>query len=161
MDFKIMDPEVVKRRMEEHAKSPQPFKAKVASGGDPHPALNGKRVTDVDNPIGIYFIWDGGRKSGIPDGDTYNSIFADWNGVLGLKSYDLDKIADGDLLTPGSGIVSADGSGGEYLFTYNQKYGISSPAVKTYCDFATAIVLRPPGILGAVPDGPFILDYGA
>lgn len=158
MDYKVMDPKVAKQLMKDQAK-PNDAAVRLAEGdGTPYPALDGKRVMNTGTGE-VFFIWNGGLRSWVPDPDTYNLIFANWDGILGMTDDNIGLIQRGDNLNYGSGIFT-DGSGPEYLVTLSHKYWIVDPNVKSYCDFANAAGV-PSAVLAAVPAGPFNIDYGA
>lgn len=98
MDYKVMDPEVVKQLLEKQATSADVAGLRATSAGTPYPALDGKRVVNTKTGE-VYFVWNGGLKSYVPNPDTYNLIFANWDGILGLTPAEIGLIQEGPALT--------------------------------------------------------------
>lgn len=164
MDFETLDPQEVKSSLK--AKFDDIETALPNLPGDlikvnwtPHPALDGKRVKDPNEPA-IYFVWNDGYKCHIPDPTTYNNLFRSWGGILKLDPEELAQIATGPPLTSGAILARAKDTAPVYLITNGKKHHIKNPNVMEYCWFRwDAVVVVPPIMLDAIPTGP-IVDAG-
>ena len=126
-----------------------------------HPEYNGKRIT-TDPKIDegrVYLVLDGVR-CWIPNPDTYNNLFRDWNGIEQvLDITDIDRgpdILDGAML-----VNQLHGPVGTPLYliadgTRTKRY-IANPATMDayYFDWGK-IVSVPAVVLEVIPQGPDI-----
>lgn len=166
IDYEFIDPQDARQLLENYSTTAHSLRD--SPGAVPHPGLNGMRVTlrpeerkdEQDNKI--FFVWDGGVKCWIPDGQTYNNLFANLDGVIALSRKELDSISKGPDLTVGAMTVQLQGDGlhdPQYVLTNNAKHWIASSSVLRYCNFRTGTEM-PRIIIDFIPSGSNI-DYGA
>lgn len=126
----------------------------VAPHGLPAPRVDlaGLRVKLPNDPA-IYLIDPNGYRRRIPDPDTYNNLFRDWNGVV--VDIDIDDLPVAAALTSGAVLVRASNAAPVYLLSDGMKRWITSPAVmdKYYFNWARIYVL-PPAVVDSAPRGP-------
>jgi hypothetical protein len=119
----------------------------------PRPDLNGIRMT-LPGPSTVWLI-DRGYKRGIPNPETYNNLFRDWNGIV--VSIDVNEIPSGPNITNGAILATRPGPGTVYLIDNGVKRGILNPAVMDKYHFAWNRIYRVPQIvLDSIPDGDII-----
>ncbi|MGW7363690.1 hypothetical protein ACWGI8_09730 [Streptomyces sp. NPDC054841] len=114
------------------------------------PDLNGLRIKDVSGPA-IYLILDGKRRH-IPNPETYNNLFRDWNGIQHVV--DAAAIDNGGPLSDGAFLGKAPNAPEVYLVSNGVKRWITSPAAMDKYHFAwNRIVSISPVALHAIPTG--------
>jgi hypothetical protein len=119
----------------------------------PRPDLNGLRVKSPTSPP-VYLILDGYRRW-IPDPDTYNNLFRDWNGII--VDINIGDISEGSQLAYGAVLARPAGAAPVYLVSNSIKRWITSPAAMDKYYFAwDRIVVVPHILLDSIPEGPSI-----
>ncbi len=118
------------------------------------PDLAGKRLQVPGQPA-IYLIDDNGTRRWIPDPDTYNNLFRDWNGII--EDIDTPEIDQGPQISQGAHLAQAPGQAAVYLIDNGQKRWVTSPAAmdKFYFDWHK-IQSVSAYILSIIPNGPNI-----
>ena len=124
--------------------------------------LNGRRFRSKDpkdDPRKVYLVVDGLRHL-IPDSDTYENLFRDWDGIEEIL--DLNDIDPGDDISHGAVLARPDSQQPVYLVadTENSRVEarhIASPATmdKYYFNW-DKVKPVPKVVLDAVPQGPDI-----
>lgn len=116
--------------------------------------LNGLRIQKPGTSA-IYLV-DEGMKRHIPDPETYDGLFRDWNGVV--QDLDIDDISTGDPLDHGATLVRGDGDPAVYLVDHGHKRHIGNPATmdRYHLEWDTVKVV-PPVVVAAIPTGAQIL----
>jgi hypothetical protein len=118
--------------------------------GSPRPDLNGLRVK-LPNADPIYLILDGYRRW-IPDPDTYNNLFRNWDGVI--VDIDINDIPEGPPLSHGAILARALNTAPVYLVSNGLKRWVTSPAAMDKYWFAWEKVLNvPASLLDPLPPG--------
>lgn len=97
----------------------------------PRPDLNGLRVQEPGHPE-IYLI-DEGRKRHIPDPETFDDLFRDWNGVQ--QDLHLDEIETGPTISHAAVLAQAKGAAEVWLVDAGIKRHVTSPAVMDKYNF--------------------------
>lgn len=105
----------------------------------PRPTYNGLRI--ADGLSGDIYLVMGGILRQIPNGETYNNLFIDWNGIKTLDFLE-DSFIIGSPLDDGAVLIGRS-TGELYLVTDNKKYHISSAAAMTRYYFNYAKVEFP------------------
>lgn len=123
-----------------------------AALGNPRPDLAGLRVKTPNQPQ-IYLIDPDGYRRWIPNPQTYNNLFRDWNGVV--IDININEISESAPLTDGAILARPQGAAPVYLVSNGIKRWITSPAVmdKYYFNWATVYQL-PHVSLDFIPTGP-------
>lgn len=117
----------------------------------PRPDLAGLRVKFPANPA-IYLIDPSGIRRWIPNPETYNNLFRDWNGVI--IDIDIGEITEGPSLTNGAFLARAINAAPVYLISNGEKRWITSPAVMERYHFDwNRIQLVSQILLDSVPNG--------
>ena len=119
----------------------------VQIGGDaliaePRPDLAGLRIT---RPVvgGVYLVGPEGFLHHVPNGDTYNNLFKNWDGIFET----IDQIAKGEPLTVGAILARGSGRDAVFLVSNNVKRWITSPAVMDKYYFTYKNIVQVPAIL--------------
>jgi hypothetical protein len=121
------------------------------AGAGPRPDLNGLRLKSPAAPA-IYLVLDGFRRW-IPDPDTYNNLFRDWNGVI--VDIDIDSVPEGSSLTSGAVLARPIGMAPVYLVSNSAKRWVTSPAAMDKYYFAWNRIIEVPHVLlDSIPEGP-------
>jgi hypothetical protein len=110
----------------------------------PRPDLAGLRVKLPNRPE-IYLIDPDGYRRWIPNPETYNNLFRDWNGVV--TDINIDQIALGSQLTYGAVLARAVNSAPVYIVSNGMKRWITSPAVMDKYHFNWSRVYVVPHVL--------------
>jgi hypothetical protein len=110
----------------------------------PRPDLAGLRVKLPNRPE-IYLIDPDGYRRWIPNPETYNNLFRDWNGVV--TDINIDQIALGSPLTDGAVLARAVNSAPVYIVSNGMKRWITSPAVMDKYSFNWSRVYTVPHVL--------------
>jgi hypothetical protein len=114
------------------------------------PDLNGIRVRSPADPK-IYLI-DRGVKRWIPNPETYNNLFANWDNVI--VSIEVNEITSGPDITNGAVLARPSGQAPIYLLDQNQKRHIQSPATMAKYSFNGGRVYQiPPAIMDSIYTG--------
>lgn len=116
----------------------------------PRPDLNGLRVRPPQGPA--VFLVDRGDRRWIPNPETYNNLFRDWNGTI--TDLDADQIPQAAQLDDGAILIRGAGQAPVYLTDQGRKRWVTSPAAmdKYYFDW-NKIVEVPPIVVNSIPDG--------
>jgi hypothetical protein len=85
--------------------------------------LNGRRVQNHGENE-IYLVEDGFKRH-IPDPQTYDSLFRDWNGIL--HDVNVHTIETGSPIPSGSQVAQAHGEDAVYFVDGYVKHHIASP----------------------------------
>lgn len=114
----------------------------------PRTDLNGLRLKSPDHPA-IYFI-DAGFKRLVPNPQTHNNLFLDWNGIA--SDIPLDEIPDGPFLSDGAVLVRPSNSEEVFLIDRGSKRLIAGPeALERYGFNPKKIVVVPAILTNALP----------
>ncbi len=90
----------------------------------PRPDLAGLRLTPLTGGP-IYLVNPEGLLQWIPNPNTYNNLFRDWNGVYRV---DTATMPIGTALSDGAILVKGNASAAVYLVSNSRKRWITSPA---------------------------------
>ncbi|MFE3644776.1 hypothetical protein ACFXOM_28010 [Streptomyces sp. NPDC059169] len=135
------------------AAAPAPAPADQSAIAQPprvRPDLNGLRIKDISGPA-IYLVLDGKRRH-VPNPETYNNLFRDWNGIQHVV--DAAAIDNGDPLSDGAFLGKAPNAPEVYLVSNGVKRWITSPAAMDKYHFAwNRIASISPVALHAIPTG--------
>ena len=93
---------------------------------------DGNRVTSHGTGAIYLAMW--GQLFPIPDGDTFNSVFNNWDNILN-SDYLVDNMPHGAPLASGSLIAVGSRSNAQYLVTFGQKLHIPDPATVSRFNF--------------------------
>ncbi len=94
---------------------------------------DGNRITSHSSGGAVYLaMW--GQLFAIPDGDTFNSMFNNWDGILN-SDYLVDNMPRGVPFASGSFIAIGARSAAQYLVTFGQKLHIPDPATVSKFNF--------------------------
>ena len=119
----------------------------------PRPDLNGLRVKSPTNAA-IYLIDQGVRRY-IPNPQTYNNLFRDWNGVI--IDISINDISEGSSISNDAILAKPSNAAPFYLIDGGQKRWITSPAAMDKYYFAWNRIYAVPHILlDSIPTGPSI-----
>lgn len=127
-------------------------KADVSAKIDINPNWFNGSCIKIKNEAPVYLVMNGVKKH-IPNPDTYNNLFKDWNqindgGNLGaIWSKIVDSIPTGEPITNGAILIKADNSDPIYLLTNKKKYWISNPKQFSDCNFKSDGVKKYPAIV--------------
>jgi len=123
-----------------------------SSSVGPRPDLAGLRVKTPNRPE-IYLIDPDGFRRRIPNPQTYNNLFRDWNGVV--VDIDITQIAESSPLTSGAILARADGTAPVFLISNGVKRWVTSPATmdKYYFNWNRVYVV-PGALVDFIPSGP-------
>ncbi|RAS22631.1 hypothetical protein [Paraburkholderia bryophila] len=100
----------------------------------------------------IYLVLNG-ELQWIPNPETYNNLFASWNGVV-VSDYLVDNVPRGPALTSGAVLAKGNGAPQEYLVSNGTKQWIPDPATfKKFAFNASKVVTVPQIIIDYVPSG--------
>ena len=117
----------------------------------PRPDLAGLRVKLPTQPQ-IYLIDPDGYRRWIPNPDTYNNLFRDWNGVV--TDIDINEIAEGSALTDGAVLVRGSNSAPVYLVSNSMRRWVTSPAAMDKYHFNwNRVYVVPPVLVDFIPQG--------
>ena len=121
--------------------------------GELRPDLNGFRVK-VPGLNGIYLIHEGRRRL-IPNPETYNNLFRDWEGIL--EGSWVKLILEGSPIANGAVLARGIGTSGVYLIDLYVKRGVASPETMERYHFNWDRVYPVPVILlDNIPSGTLI-----
>lgn len=116
----------------------------------PRPDLAGLRLTPLKGGP-VYLVNPEGFLQLIPNPQTYNNLFRDWNNIV---KADLIGIAMGNPLTDGAVLAKADNSDAVFIVTNGVKRWITSAASMDKYYFSwNAIVTAPHVLVDFVPTG--------
>jgi hypothetical protein len=90
-----------------------------------HPELSGKRLRAPGSDA-VYVIDQNGYRRGIPNAETYDSLFRDWESVE--ENDIVEEITSRPDLSKGAFLGREPGTSGVYLFTDKVRFGIASAA---------------------------------
>ena len=114
------------------------------------PELNGLRVKIPGQPA-VYLI-DNGVRRHIPNPDTYNRLFRDWNNIQEAYYYALVDV--GAPISTQAGLMRAYDQAAVYLVEPGSKRWITSPYVMDKYNFSWGnISLVPSYIINSLPTG--------
>ena len=117
----------------------------------PRPEYDGYRLADFNG--GVYLIWKGGYKSFIPNADTYNNLFRNWEGIHQAEVL-LNQIPATDTLSKGAMLIRGSNSTNVYLLTNGYKHFIVSVAVMDKYNFDwDKVQTLSQIIVDSIPDG--------
>ena len=123
-----------------------------------NPAFFNGSCLKIDGHDEVYFVMSG-VKHLVPSVDTYNSIFASWDKIIGYtgkagKVWEavVNSIPSGDKITEGAHIIKSKTSASQYLLTNNKKYHINSLDELKACNFKSCQTY-PQIIIDAIPEG--------
>lgn len=100
--------------------------------------FNGSCIKTKDNDA-VYLVMDG-KKKHVPNPDTYNNLFKNWNQINDGGKLEkiwnkiVDSIPTGEAITDGA-ILIKDESDPVYLLTNKKKYWITDPDQFNNCNF--------------------------
>jgi hypothetical protein len=114
------------------------------------PDLNGYRLR-IPGQAAIYLI-DRGKRRHIPNPETYNNLFRNWDGVV--PDVDLTEILEDAPLTNGAALIQGQGRAEVYLTDQGKKRHVTSPAVmdKYYFDWGK-VQHVPYTVVDSIPTG--------
>jgi hypothetical protein len=117
----------------------------------PRPDLSGARLKSPTAPE-VYLVDPSGYLRWVPNPDTYDNLFRDWNGIT--ISTGLDAIARGSDITSGAVLSKGSNSDQVYLISNGIRRWITSPAVmdKYYFNW-NKIVVVPQVVIDSIPQG--------
>lgn len=116
----------------------------------PRPDLNGYRV--VLPAGGAVYLIDEGYRRWIPDPETYNNLFRNWDGIV--RDINIVDIPEASPLSHGAVLAVPVGGGAVYLVSNGQKRWITSPAaMDKYWFNWDRIRETPQAILDGIPEG--------
>lgn len=112
---------------------------------------DGQRVTG-SAPGKVYLALHG-QLQWIPNGNTFNNLFKNWDGIV-VSDYLVDSMPEGVPLS--NGALLAKGEGDKvFLVTNEKKVHIPNPAVFEKFNFnADTIVVVPQLLIDYIPTGP-------
>jgi hypothetical protein len=90
----------------------------------PRPELNGRLIRLHDQSPPIYLV-DEGRKRHVPNPETFNNLFRDWNRLDEVP--DLNDIDDGTPISNGAILARAVNTAPVYFIDNGVKRHIASP----------------------------------
>lgn len=112
------------------------------------PDLNGYRVR-VPGQAAIYLI-DRGKRRHIPNPETYNNLFRNWDGIVG--DINVPEITEDAPLASGSALIQGQGRAEVYLLDQGKKRHILSPAVMDRYYFDWQKIHHVPGnVIDSIP----------
>jgi hypothetical protein len=115
------------------------------------PDLAGVRMKLPNDPA-IYLIDPDGYRRWIPDPETYNNMFRNWDGVI--VDIDVNDIAVASQLSHGALLIKASSSAPVYLLSNGIKRWITAPEVMDKYYFSwDRIYQMPPAVVDAIPRG--------
>jgi hypothetical protein len=116
----------------------------------PRPDLNGLRVKSPTEAK-IYLI-DGGCRRWIPNPETYNNLFRDWNGVV--IDIDINEIPEAAPISEGAILSKGSNSPAVFLVDRGIKRWVTSPAAmdKYYFNWGRVYVV-PQVLVDSIPTG--------
>lgn len=109
----------------------------------PRPDLSGLRLTPLKGGP-VYLVNPEGYLQLIPNPQTYNNLFRDWNNVI---KEDLINIAMGAPLTDGAVLAKADNSDAVYIVTNGVKRWVTGPGSMDKYYFKWEAILTVPHVL--------------
>jgi len=116
----------------------------------PRPDLAGLRLTPLTGGP-IYLVNPEGLLQWIPNPETYNNLFKDWDGV---QKIDTASLPIATALTNGAVLTRGNGSNPVYIVTNGKKRWITSPAVMDKYHFEwNHIFVVPQTLVDAIPTG--------
>jgi hypothetical protein len=114
------------------------------------PDLNGYRLR-VPGQAAIYLI-DRGKRRHIPNPETYNSIFRNWDGIV--SDINVPEITEDAPLDNGAALVQGQGRAEVYLTDHGKKRHVTSPAAMDKYYFAwNKIQHVPAAVIDSIPTG--------
>ncbi len=108
----------------------------------PRPEFNGLRVKSTTSDY--IFLVDKGYKRLIPNGETYNNLFKDWNGV---KLFELSILPTARNISENAILARSLGYAEVYLIEQGMKRNVVSPAAMDKYYFDGRKVFNVPKIL--------------
>ncbi len=118
---------------------------------EPRYDLAGLRVK-LPNKPDIYLILPDGCKHHIPNSNTYNNLFKDWNNIV--IDLDIDEIPTGIPISNGAVLTRGNQTGSVFLVTNNCKRHITSPKMMEKYSFDWAkVYIIPQIIVDNIPTG--------
>ncbi|MFA5331386.1 MAG: hypothetical protein WC342_03325 [Methanoregula sp.] len=116
----------------------------------PRPDLAGLRLTPLTGGQ-IYMVNPEGYLQWIPNPETYNNLFRDWNGVYRV---DVATLPIGTPLSNGAVLAQVQSSAAVYIVTNNQKRWIMNSSVMDKYNFNwKTIYVVPQVLLDSIPSG--------
>ncbi len=117
------------------------------------PDLNGWRVKMPNSPR-VYLV-DQGYRRWIPNPETYNNLFRDWNGIR--EFIDVNTIPEGLPIANGAILARPAGGPAVYFLDAGVKRWVTSPdAMDRYHFNWNRVYSVPPIVLQNISDGPAI-----
>ena len=115
------------------------------------PDLSGLRIKSPTDTA-IYLIDPEGYRRHIPNPETYENLFRDWNGIV--ADINANDIARGPALSSGAVLAKSPGRAEVYLVSNGIKRHIASPAVmdKYYFDGGKVQTMSQ-SVLDSIPTG--------
>lgn len=110
----------------------------------PRPDLAGLRVK-LPNQPDIYLIDPDGYRRAIPNAETYNNLFRDWNGVV--VDIDIDDIPDAAPISDGAVLARAGSTSPVWFVSNGVKRWITSSAAMSKYYFNWSKVCSVPHVL--------------
>jgi hypothetical protein len=116
----------------------------------PRPDLAGLRLTPLTGGP-IYLVNPEGYLQWIPNPNTYNNLFVDWNGV---ERVDIATMPIGTALSDGAVLAKGNASNAVYLVSNGKKRWITSPnAMEKYHFNWKHIFVIPQILVDSLPTG--------
>ncbi|WP_228014760.1 type II toxin-antitoxin system ParD family antitoxin [Fortiea sp. LEGE XX443] len=105
--------------------------------------FNGLRVKLPGQPE-VYLV-DGGYRRWIPNPETYNNLFRDWNNII--EEMTVANIPIGSSISDGAVLAKGYGTAAVFLIEQGQKRWITSPEAMDKYNFSWQRVYQIPNIL--------------
>jgi len=119
------------------------------------PDLAGYRIKEQGQPP-VYLIDDDGTRRWIPNPQTYDNLFRDWDGIV--QDLDINEIDQGPDITDGAILGKAPNAAPIYLISNDVKRWVTSPAVMDKFHFSwDAVQQVAESVLEALPSGPDLI----
>ncbi|MGH2667344.1 hypothetical protein [Flavobacterium sp.] len=116
----------------------------------PRPDLAGLRMTPLTGGP-VYLINPEGYLQLVPNPQTYNNLFRDWNGII---KGDIINIAMGSPLSDGAVLAKGDNSGMVFIVSNGiKRWVISQAAMDKYYFNMKTVVIVPHVLIDSVPGG--------
>jgi hypothetical protein len=152
--WKIVNGETLRAQAREMMLRPERRPMNLRDAGAPRLDLDGFRVKNPGQPQ-IYLV-DMGYKRWVPDPDTFDSLFRDWNGVL--EDTGVDAIPTGLPIQHGAVLIKSPDADQVYLSEYGTKRWIVSPEVFDRFNFSWDNIQNiPNSVIAALSNGPAIV----
>jgi len=119
------------------------------------PGLNGRRIRV--GGVTVYLVLEG-QACHVPNPDTYDNLFENWEGLKEVGSLsDLD-IDEGPALSASAGLLQQVDDAPVYFVSNQEKRWVTSPEVMDVYDFAWEKVQKVSATpIDAIPNGPNII----